>query len=82
LFQGGSGEEKAVNEKKLKLLLFVHSTHKKNYTRRLLEMRIYSTQTQTALTAVADVIKDSVWFIAVYCFFSVDSVKFLQLSFW
>ena len=38
-------------------------------------------QVQGALTAVTDVIKESVWFILVYCFFTVGSEKFLQLSF-
>jgi len=38
-------------------------------------------QVQAALTAVTDVIKESVWFIIVYCFFTAGSAKFLQLSF-
>jgi len=36
-------------------------------------------QVQAALTAVTDIIKESVWFIIVYCFFIVGSMKFLQL---
>jgi len=36
---------------------------------------------QAALTALTDVMKDSVWFIIVYCFFTVGSVKYLRLSF-
>jgi len=38
-------------------------------------------QMQASLTEVANVIKESVWFIIVYCSFTVGSVKFLQLSF-
>jgi len=38
-------------------------------------------QVQAASTAVTDVIKESVWFIIVYCFFTVGDVKFLQLSY-
>jgi len=38
-------------------------------------------QVQAALTVVIDVIKESVWFIIVYCFFPGGGVKFLQLSF-
>ena len=34
-----------------------------------------------ALIAVTDVIKESVWFIIVHCFFTVGSVTILQLSF-
>ena len=30
---------------------------------------------------MTDVMKESVWFIVVYCFFTVASMKFLQLSF-
>jgi len=30
---------------------------------------------------VADVVKESVWFIIIYCFFTVGSVKFLQFIF-
>jgi len=33
---------------------------------------------QAVLTAVTD---ESVWFTIVYCFFTVDSMKYLQLSF-
>jgi len=33
-------------------------------------------QIQAALTAVTDVITESVWFIMVYCFLTVGSVKF------
>ena len=36
---------------------------------------------QAALTAVTDIIKESVWFIILYCFFTVGRAKFLQLSF-
>jgi len=36
---------------------------------------------QAALTAVTDVMKESVWFTIAYCFFLVGSMKFLQLSF-
>jgi len=35
----------------------------------------------SCLTAVTDVIKESVWFLIVFCFFTVGSVKFLQVSF-
>jgi len=42
---------------------------------------VCSTPAQVALTAVTDVIKESVLFIFIYCFFKVGSVKFLQLSF-
>jgi len=38
-------------------------------------------QVKAASTAVTDVIKEFVWFIIVYCFFTVGSVKFLHLSF-
>jgi len=38
-------------------------------------------QVKAALTAVNDVIKGSVWFFVVYCFFTAGSAKFLQLSF-
>ena len=38
-------------------------------------------QVQAASIAVTDVIKESVWFIIVYSFFTVGSVEFLQLSF-
>ena len=41
---------------------------------------VYSTQGQATLNAVTDVISESAWwFIIVYCFFTVGSVKFLQL---
>jgi len=38
-------------------------------------------QVQTVLNAVTDITKESVWFIIIYCFFTVGTVKFLQLSF-
>jgi len=38
---------------------------------------IYSTQGQASLTAVTDVIKESVWFIIVCSFFTASRVKFL-----
>ena len=38
-------------------------------------------QVQAALTAMTDVIKESVWFVFVYCFFIVGSVKILQWQF-
>ena len=38
-------------------------------------------QVQAALTAVTDIIKESVWFMIVYCLFTVGSAKFLKLSF-
>jgi len=38
-------------------------------------------QVEAASTVVTDIIKESVLFIVVYCFFTVGSVKFLQLSF-
>ena len=38
-------------------------------------------QVQAALNAVTDITKESVWFIIIYCFFTVGTVKFLQLSF-
>jgi len=41
---------------------------------------IYITQGQATLTAVTDLIVESVWwFIIVHCFCTVGSVKFLQL---
>jgi len=42
---------------------------------------VYSTPRQTALIAVTDVIKESVLFTVVCCFFAIGIVKFLQLSF-
>jgi len=36
-------------------------------------------QVQATLTAVTDLIKKSVWFMIVYCFFTVCSVEFLHL---
>jgi len=36
---------------------------------------------QAALPAVTDIMKESVWFIIVYCCFIGGSAKFLQLSF-
>jgi len=36
-------------------------------------------QVQAALNAVTDITKESVWFIIIYCFFTVGTVKFLQL---
>jgi len=38
-------------------------------------------QVQAAVTAVTAIIKEYVCFIVVYCFFTVGSAKFLQLSF-
>jgi len=38
-------------------------------------------QVKASLNAVTDILKESVWFIIIYCFFTVGSVKFLQLSF-
>jgi len=38
-------------------------------------------QVQAALIAVTDIMKESVWFIIDYFFFTVSSVKYLQLSF-
>jgi len=35
-------------------------------------------QKQAALNAVTDITKESVWFIIIYCFFTVDTVKVLQ----
>jgi len=33
-------------------------------------------QVQTVLNAVTDITKESVWFIIIYCFFTVGTVKF------
>ena len=38
-------------------------------------------QAQAALNAVTNITKESVCFIIIYCFFTVGTVKFLQLSF-
>jgi len=40
---------------------------------------VYNMQGQAALSAATDVIKEYVWFINVICFFTVGSMKFLQL---
>ena len=39
-------------------------------------------QVQAALNAVTDITKESVWFIIIYCFFTVDTVKVLQYRLW
>jgi len=38
-------------------------------------------QVQAALTAVTDDIKETVWFIIIYCFLTVGSVKFCNYLF-
>jgi len=50
-------------------------------TMRLSSRYHHNLQVQATLTAVTDAIKESVWFTIVYCFFTVGSAKFLQLSF-
>jgi len=52
-----------------------------NWTMRLSGRNRSNLLVQAALTAMTDFIKESIWFIFVYCFCRVDSVKFLQLSF-
>ena len=74
-------EKKTVDEKKLKFLLFVYSTHKQLHNDVGLDGNAYVKQGQAALTAVTDVIKESVWFIIVYCFFTVGSVTYTQIYF-
>jgi len=68
----------AVDEKNLTFSLVVYLTHIKLHSEVGLHGNICSTQGQAALTAATDVIKESVWFIIVYCFFAVSGVKFLQ----
>jgi len=46
-----------------------------------LDGKVCSTQEQSALTAVINVMKGSFWIIIFYCFFTVGSVKLWQLSF-
>jgi len=72
---------KSYGWKNLKFSLFVHSTQKKLHNELGLNGNVYSTQLQAALPAVIDVIKESVSFIIIICFFTVGSVIFLQLSF-
>jgi len=68
---------KAVDEKALSFYdIFIQ--HIKKLYEVGLDGNVYHTQGQAALTAVTDVIKDSVWFIIIDCFFTVGSVKFLQ----
>jgi len=50
-------EGKAVDEKNLKFILFVYSTHKKLHNEAGLDGNVYSTQAQAALTAFTDLIK-------------------------
>ena len=71
---------KAVDEN-LKFLLFLYSKNNKLHNEIGLDRNVCSAQGQAALNAVTDVTKESVWFIIVYCFFTVSSVKYLQLSF-
>jgi len=52
-----------------------------NHNMRLSGSNCSNLQVQAALTAVTDVIKESVWFIFVCCFFTVGSAEFLQLLF-
>jgi len=47
-----------------------------NKTMRLSGSNRSSLHVQAALTAVTDVRKESVWFIIVYCFFTVGSINF------
>jgi len=65
-----------VDEKTLRFLLFVYSTHKKLHGGVGVDGNVYSTHGQATLTAVTDVIQSVWWFIIVYCFFTVSSVKF------
>ena len=45
-----------------------------------LDGNVCSRQGQAALTALTDVLKESVWVIIVCCFFTVGSGEFLQAS--
>jgi len=52
-----------------------------NQTMHLSGSNCSNLQVQVASTAVADVIIRAVWFTIMYCFFTVGSVKILQISF-
>ena len=60
-----------MDENTLNFYLFVHSTHKKLHNEVGSDGNVYNTRRQAALTAVTDVIKDSVCFPNGYYFFSV-----------
>jgi len=61
--------------------LFVYSTHKRLQYEVGLDGNVCSAHRQAALTAVTDVIKESVCLIIVCCFFTVGSVKFWNYLF-
>jgi len=67
--------------KNVKFLLYVYSTHKQLHNEVGLDGNAYGTQGQACFTAVTDVIGESAGFIIVYCFFTVGSVKHMQISF-
>jgi len=71
LFQGEIGEENLWMKNKSFYYLFIQ--HIKTAQRSWFSWECLHMQGQAALT-------ECVWFIIVYCFFTIGSVKFLQLS--
>jgi len=67
--------------KNVKFLLYVYSTHEQLHNEVGLDGNAYGTQGQACFTAVTDVIGESAGFIIVYCFFTVGSVKHMQIPF-
>jgi len=72
---------KAVDEKKTQIFVIWLFTTQKLHNEVGLDGIVYSMQRQVALTGVTDVIKESVWFITVYCFFTVGRWDFCNYMF-